>query len=204
MLNVAVTGNIAAGKSTVVQWFREWGAEVIDADHLVREVQRPGTAVMDALIDRFGADIVDSSGSLDREALRHRVFGDPAALAALNAIVHPAVRARWEELARDAARRQVDVLVNDIPLLFEVLDPDAFDVVVLVDADPAIRRARLVGLRGIGVDEADRLIHSQMPSHAKRTRSDLVIDNDGTLADLRVKAWNAWQTLQQRAANRAG
>ena len=97
MLNVAVTGNVAAGKSTVVGWFREWGAEIIDADELVREVQRPGTAVLNAIVGRFGDDVITPDGSLDRGALRQKVLGDKAALAALNAIVHPAVRKRRDE-----------------------------------------------------------------------------------------------------------
>src|SRR5574341_225927 len=123
MLNVALTGNIAAGKSTVVELFRRWGATVVDADALAREAQEPGTEVLAQIAQRFGADVLNPDGSLDRAALRGKVMGDDAALGALNAIVHPAVRKRRDELQRQAAARGDLILVNDIPLLFETLDP---------------------------------------------------------------------------------
>src|SRR5213592_3968427 len=114
VLNVALTGNIAAGKSTVVDLFRRWGATIIDADVLVREAQAPGGEVLAAIAGRFGADVLASDGTLDRAALRGKVMGDQAALDALNQIVHPAVRRRREELLR-AAREGGDLLVvNDI------------------------------------------------------------------------------------------
>src|SRR5207248_9465851 len=105
MLNVALTGNIAAGKSTVVDLFRKWGATIIDADALVREAQAPGSAVIAAIAGRFGADVLASDGTLDRAALRGKVMGDDVALTALNAIVHPAVRQRRTELQRAAEER---------------------------------------------------------------------------------------------------
>jgi dephospho-CoA kinase len=200
MLNVAVTGNVAAGKSTVVRWFAEWGAEVIDADRLVREVQRPGSSTLRAIVRRFGRGVLASDGSLDRNALRQQVLDDPAALASLNAIVHPAVRRRRDERAADAARRGVAVLINDIPLLFEVLDPEDFDLVVLVDAPVPVRRARLIELRGLTPDEADRLIATQLPADRKRPSSDIVIDNAGTIDELRSNAWSAWQSIAERAS----
>ncbi len=199
MLNVAVTGNVAAGKSTVVAWFREWGAEVIDADQLVREVQQPGSPVLTAIAERFGRDVISADGSLHRAALRERVLAEKEALAALNAIVHPAVRQRRDEFALAAAGRGVTVLINDIPLLFEVLDPNDFDLVVLVDAAPSIRRTRLITLRGLHADEADRLLESQLPSEHKRARSDIVIDNNGSLDELRTAAQNAWRAIVERA-----
>src|ERR1051325_6236179 len=130
MLNVALTGNIAAGKSTVVDLFRRWGATIIDADELARHAQAPGGVVLAAIAQRFGADVLAPDGSLDRAALRGKVMGDQAALDALNSIVHPAVRRRRDELVREAAERGDVLVVNDIPLLFEVLDPAQFDAVV--------------------------------------------------------------------------
>src|SRR2546428_334991 len=103
MLNVALTGNIAAGKSTVVDLFQRWGATIIDADALAREAQAPGGEVLAAIAGRFGADVLASDGSLDRAALRGKVMGDQAALDALNQIVHPAVRRRRDELRRRGA-----------------------------------------------------------------------------------------------------
>src|SRR5579885_3191422 len=139
MLNVGLTGNIAAGKSTVVALFRRWGATIIDADALAREAQAPGGEVLAAIVRRFGADVLAPDGGLDRAAMRAKVMGDQAALDALNAIVHPAVRRRRDELLR-AARARGDVLVvHEIPLLFEALDPAEFDAIVLVDAPGAVR-----------------------------------------------------------------
>src|SRR5438309_8399045 len=203
VLNVALTGNIAAGKSTVVDLFRRWGATIIDADVLVREAQAPGGEVLAAIAGRFGADVLASDGTLDRAALRGKVMGDQAALDALNQIVHPAVRRRREELLR-AAREGGDLLVvNDIPLLFEALDPAQFDAVVLVDAGVALRRTRLRAMRGLSNEEADRMIAAQMPAERKRPRSDFVIDNDGSLPQLERAARDVFEALRRRAARAA-
>src|SRR5690349_13521978 len=126
MLNVALTGNIAAGKSTVADLFRAWGAVVIDSDELVRVEQAPGSPVLAAIAARFGADVLLADGSLDRARLRGKVMGNPDALAALNAIVHPEVFRRRAALVQEAAARGERMVVSDIPLLFEVADPAAF------------------------------------------------------------------------------
>jgi dephospho-CoA kinase len=198
MLNVALTGNIAAGKSEVVRRFAEWGATVIDADQLAREAQAPGTEVLRAIVQRFGKEILTPDGGLDRAALRGRVMGDDEALAALNGIVHPAVRHRRDQLLAEATARGDAVVINDIPLLFEAADPSAFDLVVLVDAPEALRRERLLTARGLSPDDADRMIRAQIPSEVKRSRADLIIDNAGTLAELDAAARAAWDALRQR------
>ncbi len=171
MLSVALTGNVAAGKSTVVGWWRTWGATVIEADALVREVQAPGQPVLAAISDRFGPTVLRPDGTLDRAAL-----------------------------LADAAARGDRLVVSDIPLLFEALDPAAFDVVVLVDAPEDLRRERLIRDRGLLPDEAERLMAAQLPSGPKRARSTIVIDNDGTMEDLRAAAREAWQRLLDLAA----
>lgn len=199
MLNVGLTGNVASGKSTVAKLFEAWGATLIDADALVREAQQPGTPTLAAIHDRFGDDVLAPDGTLDRAALRERVMADDAARRDLEGIVHPYVARRRAELARAAAARGVQVLVNDIPLLFEALDPAAFDCIVLVDAPVALRRERLVRARGLTPEAADRLIASQLPAEVKRARSDIVITNDGTLAQLRDRARDAWRAVLARA-----
>jgi dephospho-CoA kinase len=199
MLNVALTGNIAAGKSAVAELFRRWGATVIDADEIVREVQGPGGPVMREIAERFGKSVVRADGSLDRPALRRRVMVDPEALAALNRIVHPAVYGRRAELMAAAESRGDRLVVSDIPLLFEAADPGGFDVVVLVDAPEEVRLARLIEHRGLDVDEARRMIAAQMPSRDKRARSDYVIENDGDPAGLERAARVVWRGLQSRA-----
>jgi dephospho-CoA kinase len=195
MLSVALTGNVASGKTTVCRLFAEWGATIIDADALVREVQRPGSPVLAAIAERFGPGVLVADGALDRAALRRIVFADPAARQALNAIVHPAVQRRRAELVAAARARGDRIVVSDIPLLFEVLDPAAFDAVVLVDAPDPVRRERLMRQRGLLPDEADRLMAAQLPAAPKRARSDIVIDNDGTPEQLRERALAAWQRL---------
>jgi dephospho-CoA kinase len=199
MLNVALTGNIAAGKSAVAELFRRWGATVIDADEIVREVQAPGGPVLGEIAARFGASVVGADGSLDRPALRRQVLADPAALAALNRIVHPAVRTRREELMAAARSRGDRIVVSDIPLLFEAAEPAEFDVIVLVDAPEEVRLARLMQHRGLGREEARRMIEAQMPAGEKRARSDYVIENDGDPAGLERAAQMVWRALQSRA-----
>jgi dephospho-CoA kinase len=199
MLNVALTGNIAAGKSAVADLFRRWGATVIDADEIVREVQAPGAPVMREIAARFGASVVRADGSLDRPALRRRVMADPDALAALNRIVHPAVHARRAELTAVARSRGDRLVVSDIPLLFEAAEPSEFDVIVLVDAPEEVRLARLMEHRGLDEEEARRMIEAQMPSREKRARSDYVIENDGDPAALERTAKEVWRALRSRA-----
>lgn len=199
MLNIGLTGNIAAGKSTVVDLFRSWGATIIDADELAREAQAPGTEVLAAIARRFGPDVLRPDGSLDRAALRAKVMGDDAALGALNGIVHPAVQRRRAQLLAEAKAKGVRIVINDIPLLFEALDPASFDAVVLVDAPAAVRRARLRLLRGLSNAEADAMIAAQMPSERKRSRSQYVIDNDGSRETLEAKAREVFAALETRS-----
>ena len=199
MLNVGLTGNVAAGKSLVSELFRGWGATVIDADVLARAAQAPGTPGLARIVARFGAGMLGPGGVLDRARLRAVVLADPAARADLEAIVHPEV-ARRRGLLMDEARRRGDaVVVNDIPLLFEVMDPAEFDAIVLVDAPEPVRLARLVARRGLDPATAGRLIAAQFPSGPKRARSDYVIDNDGDLAALERAAADVWQRLCRRA-----
>jgi len=199
MLNVALTGNIASGKSTVAELFRSWGATLIDADRLVRDVQAPGSPVLRAIAARFGQELIDPAGMLDRPALRRRVMGDPAALAELNRLVHPDVLRRRLALEREARSRGDRIVVSDIPLLFEAADPSAFDVIILVDAPPSVRRERLLAQRGLKADEADRMLAAQAPTGPKRERSTFVIDNDGDRAHLETRAREVWTQLLARA-----
>ncbi|HEY7613853.1 MAG TPA: dephospho-CoA kinase [Gemmatimonadales bacterium] len=199
MLNVALTGNIAAGKSAVAELFRRWGATVLDADLIVREVQAPGGAVLRRIAERFGPAVVRPDGALDRAALRGIVMADAEAREALERMVHPAVYARRAELAAEAEARGDRIVVSDIPLLFETGHADGFDAVVLVDAAEPVRLRRLVEQRGLTAAEASAVIRAQMPASAKRARSDYVIDNDGDLAALEHAASAVWRALVARA-----
>jgi dephospho-CoA kinase len=172
MLSVALTGNVGAGKTTVAELFKRWGATVIDADQLVREAQAPGQPVLAKIVSRFGKEFLQPDGTLDRAALRVRVLGDADALADLNRIVHPEVHRRRQALLAAARARGDRIVVSDIPLLFESADPAEFDAIVLVDAPEAVRRARLLATRPLPPEEADRLMAVQLPSTPKRARSD--------------------------------
>ena len=198
MLHVGLTGNVAAGKSTVAALFRGWGATLIDADALVHELQAAGSPVLAAIAARFGAAVLRADGALDRAALRARVLADPTELTALNALMHPAVAARRRELVQAARRRGDRIVVSDIPLLFEADDPTGFDAIVLVDAPETVRRARLAE-RGLPAGEAERLMAAQQPAADKRARSDYVIDNSGDVAALEHSARAVWQALLARA-----
>jgi dephospho-CoA kinase len=199
MLSVALTGNIGAGKSTVAELFKRWGATVIDADQLVRETQAPGQPVLAKIVSRFGKEFLQPDGTLDRAALRVRVLGDAQGLADLNRIVHPEVHRRRQALLAAARARGDRIVVSDIPLLFESADPAEFDAIVLVDAPEAVRRARLLATRPLRPEEADRLMAVQLPSTPKRARSDYVIENDGDLPALERAAATVWAALVARA-----
>jgi len=202
MFNVALTGNVAAGKSSVAALLREWGATVIDADAIVRELQRPGTPVFQAIATRFGPTVIAPGGTLDRSGLRARMLSNPAERKALEAIVHPAVEAERRRLMASAGSG-TGIVINDIPLLFEAMDPSRFDTVVLVDAPEPVRLARLIGDRGLDPAEGRALLTAQMPPAEKRSRSHFVIENDATRDALRERTWLVWRKLLSQARARA-
>ena len=201
MFSIALTGNVASGKSTVLAHFARWGATVIDADALVREVQTPGSPVLVAIRERFGTDVILPDGSLDRALLRRLVMSNHEERSALNAIVHPEVERRRRALAQHARNRGDLVVISDIPLLFEVLNQADFDAVILMDATSDERARRLVEERGLTAEDAQHLLDAQIPAERKRPRSDFIIDNDGTLPDLEHSAWKVWLSVRERAAS---
>ncbi|HTS87515.1 MAG TPA: dephospho-CoA kinase [Gemmatimonadales bacterium] len=206
MLNVALTGNIAAGKSSVCELFRRWGATIIDADQLTREVEAPGSPVLGAIVARFGPGVVRSDGTLDRAGLRAIVLADPGARRDLEAMVHPAVEARRAALVEAARRRGDRIVISDIPLLFEAGKPEGFDAVVLVDAPVELRLARLMRDRGWDETEARRMLAAQGSAEAKRgwrggpaLAAPFIIENAGDRAELEAQAARVWAALLVRA-----
>lgn len=195
---MGLTGNIAAGKSVVATRFVSHGATLVDADQLARQAVAKGTPALAAIVERWGTGVLTGEGALDRVALRRIVFADRAERAALDAIVHPEV-ARLRDAAVDAARAAgAQVVVCDIPLLFEVGIEDSVDKIVLVDAPVALRRERLLQDRRLSAAEADAMIAAQMPSERKRARADFVIDNVGTREELECRADEVWAALDPR------
>ena len=203
MLHIGLTGNVASGKTSVARLFAEWGATLIDADAIVHQLQCAGTPVYAAIVRRFGPEIVQPDGELDRAQLRRLVFQQPELRVALNTIVHPAVALERQRVVQEARLRGDHIVVSDIPLLFEYLDPRQFDAVVLVDAPAAVRRERLLRTRDIDLATADAMITAQMPAEAKRARSHYVIDNDADRDTLRRRAHDVWRALEKLAAHRA-
>ncbi|MFD5256035.1 dephospho-CoA kinase [Streptomyces bobili] len=202
MLKVGLTGGIGAGKSEVSRLLVACGAVLIDADRIAREVVAPGTPGLAAVVETFGEGVLAEDGSLDRPKLGSIVFADPARLAALNAIVHPLVGARSREL--ESAAPEDAVVVHDVPLLTENGLAPLYDVVVVVDADPATQLDRLVRLRGMTEDDARARMAAQATREQRRQIADIVVDNDVPLPDLERRVKDVWAELVRRARTSEG
>ncbi len=198
MLRIGLTGNIASGKSTVARRLAERGARVIDADQLARQAVAPGTPELAAVARRFGEALIRVDGTLDRAALRERVFTHAAELSALNAIVHPKVARLREEQAQQAKVARVRVLVDEIPLLFEAGLADQFDAIIFVDAPADERLRRLMQDRGLPRGAAEAMMSSQGDVAPKRARATWIIENDGSLEELIARTDDVWQHLMAR------
>jgi dephospho-CoA kinase len=195
---LGVTGNIASGKSTVSSMLRELGATIIDSDLVYRELVSAGQPLLDGLVQRFGSGILAADGSLDRPALGAIVFSDPAALADLDHITHPAVIAEVDRRVRDIPH---GVVVLDAVKLIESGHADACDAVWLVVTSPEEQVTRLMMRNRLTEDEARRRVHAQPPLGPKRDRADLVIDNSGSLEQTRRLVEHAWHALPLRNAS---
>ncbi|MFF9068723.1 dephospho-CoA kinase [Streptomyces sp. NPDC014891] len=198
MLKVGLTGGIGAGKSEVSRLLVSYGAVLIDADRIAREVVEPGTPGLAAVVEAFGDDVLTAEGTLDRPRLGSLVFSDADRLATLNAIVHPLVGARSAELEGQAAPG--DVVVHDVPLLTENGLAPLYDLVVVVDASPETQLDRLVRLRGMAESEARARMSAQATRADRLAVADLVIDNDGPLDALEPQVRKVWAELERRAS----
>jgi dephospho-CoA kinase len=220
-LSIALTGNVASGKSTAADAWEEAGIPVVRADDLAREAVAPGSAALEEIRRAFGADVLTEAGELDRAAVRDRVFRDDEARRRLEAIVHPRVRelrARWMEERRSEG---VPLVASEIPLLFETGAERDFDAVVFVDAPDDVRITRMVRERGLDEGEARRILHAQLDAGPKRVRADHVLENAGSLGelkraavelldvirtpprvrlDLHVHTWGSWDCLSDPEA----
>ncbi len=195
---VGLTGGIGAGKSVVAARLAELGAVVIDSDRLAREAVAPGTEGLAEVVAAFGSDVLGPDGALDRPALGRIVFADPVARERLEKIVHPRVRARVAELV--AAAGPGKVVVNDVPLLVESRLADTYDLVIVVLASEATRVARLVRGRGMTEAEARSRIAAQATDEQRRAVATIVLDNEGTVAELRAAVDRVWRERLAPAA----
>lgn len=199
MLLVGLTGGLASGKSTVASLLARRGAIVVDADELSRRAVAPGTPGLARIVETFGREVLDASGSLDRAALAAVVFADREKRRVLESIVHPEV---FRLLGRvvNGYRATDAVVVFDAPLIVETGFHEACDLVVVVSSPVEAQVARVVRTRGMSEDDARRRIASQAPPTERERHADIVIRNDGTLDQLEEHVDSVWKELQQRAS----
>jgi dephospho-CoA kinase len=190
---LGVTGDIACGKSTVLAMLAERGAMTIDADAVYHALIAPGQPLWRALRERYGAEILAPDGGIDRRALGRIVFADPAALADLDALTHPAVVAAVRE--RIAVADAAVVAVDAVKLVESGL-ADACDRVWLVTCAPEQQVARLMARNGLSREEAERRVAAQPPLGPKLARADTIIANGGTLGETQAQVEAAWDSLQ--------
>jgi dephospho-CoA kinase len=192
MLRVGLTGGIASGKSTAAAELAAQGAVLVDADVLAREVVEPGTPGLEAVVARFGREVLDGD-RLDRAALGRVVFADPEARRDLERIIHPLVRARAAEI--EAAAGPDAVVVHVIPLLVETGQAGDFDLCVVVDLEPGTQLRRLQRRNGLSAEEAQARVDAQASRAERLAVADRVLDNEGGPEDLRRQAAALWSEL---------
>ena len=189
-LLIGLTGNIGTGKSTVAGMLVELGAEAIDADAVVHQVMRAGTPVHAAIVSAFGPGVLSPGGEVDRRRLGEIVFADPAALARLEAIIHPVV---IEEVNRRVASSSAAAVVVEAIKLIEAGMADGCDSVWVTTCRPEQQAQRIMEARGLSRAEAEHRVRVQPPQEEKVARADVVIDTSGTLAWTREQVVAAWE-----------
>lgn len=192
---IGLTGGVGSGKSTVARMFRELGASIVDADEATHAVYEPGTPGFNAIVDAFGDGYV-RDGRIDRARLGDRVFKSRPDREILNAIVHPLVRQWMADKTAEAVERGAEVVIQDVPLLFENGLQGLFSATVLVYAPPATQLERLLAQRGVDRERALAIIAAQMPIDDKRTLADYVIDNTGARQDTKRQVEEVWASLR--------
>ena len=199
MFLVGLTGGIGSGKSTVAADLASRGAAVIDADRIAREVVEPGGRAYDAMVERFGPEVLQPDGRLDRQKVADIVFNDPDSLAAINEITHPAIGAVMAERVIEAASDH-QIVVVDIPLMTIATKARMnFGAVVVVDAPEEIAVGRLVGQRGFSGEDARARVAAQISRDERKELADFVIDNSGDRKDLSAQLDTLWTWLADRS-----
>jgi dephospho-CoA kinase len=195
MKTLGVTGGIGSGKSTVCRMLEEQGAEVFYADAEAKALMEDDPAVRSDVIAAFGPASYDAAGRLNRAYLAAAVFGDPVQVARINAIVHPRVYQRFEVRKRDALERGVPLLVHEAALIFEAGGEQYLDAVAVVEAPREARIVRVVARDGVAPEAVEARMAHQFPPDELRRRADFVIENTGTLADLRTRVEALYRQL---------
>jgi len=197
MLKVGLTGGIGAGKSEVSRRLASYGALVIDADQIAREVVEPGTPGLAQVVGLFGTGVLAPDGTLNRQRLGEIVFGDDELRAKLNSVIHPLVGARLRELEQGAGADAI--LVEDVPLIAENDLADFYDLVVVVDVPPRLQEERLVRDRGMTPDQVAVRMAAQASREQRLAIAGIVVDNSGSLAELDREVGELWAELSRRA-----
>ena len=194
---IGITGGIASGKSTVTEFLRQQGYQVIDADQLVHELQEPGGRLYQALLSTFGSTILQEDGRLDRPKLGAMIFGNPELLAQSSQLQNEIIR---EELAgrRDLLAETEDIFFMDLPLLFELEYDNWFDQIWLVDVTEETQLSRLMSRNDLSQEEAEKRIAAQLSLQEKRKRANVLIENNGSLEETRQQIRVALQKLERR------
>jgi dephospho-CoA kinase len=201
-VKVGLTGGIGAGKSEVSARLAALGAVIIDADAVAREVVAPGTPGLAQVTGIFGSGVLAADGSVDRPRLGEIVFADPGLLAKLNAVIHPLVSVRMQQIEQEAAGGAV--VVHDVPLLAENHLADLYDFVVVVDAPPDVQFTRLTRLRGMPAGQARARMAAQASREDRLAIADFVVDNSGDLRELDRQVTKLWAELSRREESGGG
>jgi dephospho-CoA kinase len=196
MLKIALTGGPGSGKSTVAQMFRDLGAQVIDADEVAREAVSPGHPAWEELRREFGPDYFREDGSLDRGKLSHLVFQDAKARRKLNAIVHPRVTREIAHQLEELAAQGVNLVMIEVPLLYEAGLEKNYDIVMVVDAGEKEQLERLMARDLRSFQEAQGILGAQWPLNSKKARADFVVDNRDSFEDTYRQVKNLWEQLK--------
>jgi dephospho-CoA kinase len=195
---LGLTGGIASGKSTVADCFVECGAVLVSADQLAREVVNPGSPTLKRLVDLFGMGILTAGGSLDREILGQKVFADPEARRMLESVTHPAIAHLAECRLAELNKAPHDLIVYEAPLLFEAGAESRVDQTLVIVVDPAVQLQRLLDRNTLTETEARQRITAQWPQADKVQKADYVIDNSGSLEQVRVMVEALYDYLTRR------
>lgn len=203
LMVIGLTGGIASGKTEVAREFAKLGAYVIDADQVAREVILPGSAAYDGLLQQFGEGILEDSRQINRATLAGIVFADAQKRQLVNNITHPAILAEILHRVTDFADKlgpgDVPTVIVDAALIVDVGASRVFDQLVVVTADEKVRLKRLVYQREMSEDEARSRISSQIPDSQRIEMADLVIENNGTLDQLRKTVGDVWREIERRS-----
>jgi dephospho-CoA kinase len=199
ILKVAVTGSAGSGKTFICNRLKILGMNIVSTDQIAREVVSPGSSVLQAIAAHFGGQILQSDGTLDRSRLRQRIIEDPSQKQALEKMIHPAILKRMRETVDHLEKQNVSVVLVEVPLLFELGLAGEFDLVVMVTAARERKIDRMVNRDRVTREDAAALLDRQLPDAEKINRSDIIIENNGSLEELRRSAQDLYRSIMQKS-----